>query len=165
MTLYELGRLMAELGAFEAMNLDGGGSSEMVVAELGGVVSVPSPGRWELAASQVLGIGETTRETEQGTEVFIRGREREVMNHIGIVAPRPPEVPVMAFDSPLAGDVPALLSRPSAPTPPPPPLPPVWRLGTSREWIAPLIAYGAPALAAAIALVVLGRWRRRRARA
>lgn len=43
MTLRELARLMARLGAREAVNLDGGGSSEMVVNGL--VVNRPSDGR------------------------------------------------------------------------------------------------------------------------
>lgn len=43
MTLQELAQFMQELGAVDAMNLDGGGSSEMVVN--GKVVNTPSDGR------------------------------------------------------------------------------------------------------------------------
>jgi len=43
MTLPEMARFMRKLGAVQAMNLDGGGSSEMVVA--GQVVNSPSDGR------------------------------------------------------------------------------------------------------------------------
>lgn len=43
MTLLEMGKLMQSLGAVEAMNLDGGGSSEMVIN--GAVVNQPSDGR------------------------------------------------------------------------------------------------------------------------
>lgn len=43
MTLTELARFMRELGAADAMNLDGGGSSEMVVGDA--VVNKPSDGR------------------------------------------------------------------------------------------------------------------------
>ena len=53
MTLYELGRLMIELGAVRALNLDGGGSSTLYVERLGGVANAPSGGSWERA----LGLG------------------------------------------------------------------------------------------------------------
>lgn len=43
MTLLELALFMQELGAFDAMNLDGGGSSEMVINDK--VVNKPSDGR------------------------------------------------------------------------------------------------------------------------
>jgi exopolysaccharide biosynthesis protein len=43
MTLTELAGFMKELGATQAMNLDGGGSSEMTVGEK--VVNIPSDGR------------------------------------------------------------------------------------------------------------------------
>ena len=45
MNLYELGRLMLDLGCWSAMNMDGGGSSIMGLARAGGrlrVVSSPS---------------------------------------------------------------------------------------------------------------------------
>jgi hypothetical protein len=59
-TLEEISQLMIELGAFRAINLDGGGSTTMYVSAEGGVVNRPS-----------------------------RGWEREVVNHIGVVAPAP----------------------------------------------------------------------------
>jgi Phosphodiester glycosidase len=59
-TLEEVSQLMIELGAFRAINLDGGGSTTMYLAAEGGVVNRPS-----------------------------RGWEREVVNHIGVVAPAP----------------------------------------------------------------------------
>ncbi len=59
-TLEEIAQIMIELGAFRAINLDGGGSTTMFVASEGGVVNRPS-----------------------------RGWEREVVNHIGVVAPAP----------------------------------------------------------------------------
>lgn len=43
MTLYELARLMVSIGCTEAMNLDGGGSTEMLVE--GGVANNPSDGQ------------------------------------------------------------------------------------------------------------------------
>lgn len=59
-TLTEMAELLVELGAFRGINLDGGGSTTMVVMAEGGVVNRPS-----------------------------RGWEREVLNHIGVIAPAP----------------------------------------------------------------------------
>jgi hypothetical protein len=53
-----MAELMIELGADRAINLDGGGSTTMYVGLEGGVVNRPS-----------------------------RGWEREVINHIGVLAP------------------------------------------------------------------------------
>ncbi len=156
MTLYEMGRLMAELGAYEAMNLDGGASSEMVVEELGGIVSIPSRGRWEIAVDELIGEGQIVRETPHGREVLTRGREQEVINHLGILAPAPPEVPVIAR---AAIDD----SLPAPPLPPPQPLPPRLSVGQLRETIARIVACGVPGgLALAMAWLVR-RGRRRRA--
>lgn len=63
-TLEEVAQLMIELGAFRAINLDGGGSTTMFIGAEGGVVNRPS-----------------------------RGWEREVVNHIGVVAPAPAAPP------------------------------------------------------------------------
>lgn len=49
MTLYEMAAFMKELGAVNAMNLDGGGSSEMVVN--GDIVNSPSDGHERLVGS------------------------------------------------------------------------------------------------------------------
>ena len=65
-TLTEMAELMIELGAARAINLDGGGSTTMYVGGEGGVVNRPS-----------------------------RGWEREVINHVGVLAPAP-VVPVAA---------------------------------------------------------------------
>jgi len=59
-TLTEMAELLVELGAHRGLNLDGGGSTTMVVMAEGGVVNRPS-----------------------------RGWEREVLNHIGVIAPAP----------------------------------------------------------------------------
>jgi hypothetical protein len=62
MTLAELAELMSDLGAHYAMNLDGGGSSTMVVAgEAGEPVILNSP-----------------------IDNYIPGRERPIANHLGI---------------------------------------------------------------------------------
>lgn len=67
-TLVEMAELMVELGAWRAINLDGGGSTTLYVASEGGVVNRPS-----------------------------RGWEREVINHIGFIAPpRPAAAPAPA---------------------------------------------------------------------
>jgi hypothetical protein len=68
-TLVEMAELLIELGAWRGLNLDGGGSTTMFVAAEGGVVNRPS-----------------------------RGWEREVVNHIGVVAPAP--VPTVAAAQP-----------------------------------------------------------------
>jgi len=52
MTLLELAQFMVELGAVEAMNLDGGGSSEMVVQ--GKIANRPSDGRERPVGSSLL---------------------------------------------------------------------------------------------------------------
>lgn len=155
MTLYELGRLMDELGAYEAMNLDGGASSEMYVEELGGIVSIPSRGRWEIAVDDLIGEGQTVRETARGREVLTRGREQEVINHIGILALAPPEIPVMA--RPALDD-----SLPTPPLPPPPPLPPRMSIGVMRETIAQALAWGGLLGLALFGAWCLRRWWKRR---
>jgi exopolysaccharide biosynthesis protein len=63
-TLVELGELLLEKGAFFAMNLDGGGSSTMVMAQ--------KNGKAHLLNSPI--------------DVHIPGRERAVGNHLGIYA-------------------------------------------------------------------------------
>lgn len=52
MTLLELAQFMQELGAVDAMNLDGGGSSDMVVT--GKVVNKPSDGRERLVGDALV---------------------------------------------------------------------------------------------------------------
>jgi hypothetical protein len=58
--LGEMAELLIELGAWRGVNLDGGGSTTLFVAAEGGVINRPS-----------------------------RGWEREVVNHIGVIAPAP----------------------------------------------------------------------------
>jgi uncharacterized protein YigE (DUF2233 family) len=142
MTLYELARFFAELGADMAINLDGGGSSTMYVASEGGIVNSPSGGRWEAR----LGLGAVAepkarrsprvRTRPDGTqEVFIRGVEREVMNHIGVAAQSADTGPAIA-PAP-ASDAGVLAPRADEPTVVPPREPTV-QLGRSREVLYPL---------------------------
>lgn len=151
MTLYELSRLMIELGATDALNLDGGGSSEMYVARAGGVVNVPSGGRWEVALDEVLGEGEVVRRVAERDEVFVRGVEREVMNHVVVIAPEPPGIAPSRYASALAGvpdvELPEAARRaPRAPR---------VRLGAAREWLIPAAWIAVPAVpTAAIAWLV-----------
>ena len=162
--LYETARLLLELGAHDAINLDGGGSSEMFVAGAGGVVSVPSRGRWEAAMDEALGVSpELEREGEDGTrEVFLRGVEREVMNHLFVMAPAASSVAPTAHGSALADGV--LIE---APRPRPPPAAPSFRIGAAREWAVPLgyllAALLALALGYRVARAVHARVARRRA--
>ncbi len=74
-TLVEVAELLVELGAYRGINLDGGSSTTMYVATEGGVVNRPS-----------------------------RGWEREVVNHIGVVAPAPP--PAVAAAPPVVRETP-----------------------------------------------------------
>ncbi len=148
MDLYELAQMMSELGAYDAMNLDGGASSQMFVRHLGGIVNVPARGRWEVAVDEVLGTGDATRTSENGTEVFVRGREQEVINHLSIYA-QPFDVPVIGSTDSLGGIVPVSL---------PPPLPPRVRLGIWREVLARIATIAVPT----IAIILLYAWWRRR---
>lgn len=161
LTLYQLARVLVELGADRGINLDGGGSSAMYVERAGGVVSSPSRGRWVRA----LGMDETaTRRvrTSGGVrEVFERGVEREVMNHLAVIAPPPPSEVV------VGGNVADGL-EPSEPVSAPPLAPvatfapassaPI-RVGRLRELLYPSLGIGLP-----LGVVVgpLWLWRRRR---
>jgi uncharacterized protein YigE (DUF2233 family) len=140
--LYELSALMVELGAFAALNLDGGGSSTMYVERLGGIVNAPSGGRWEVALGLTPG-DEVARErvAEDGLEeAYVRGVEREVMNHLGVAAPR------WDHDLELAR---AGLDALPRPDPVDAPAPPLFRIGTMRELLYPAfwaVGFGAPLL-------------------
>lgn len=52
-TLNELGALMVELGAWRALNLDGGGSTTMYIQGEGGVVNTPSDGSERVVANHL----------------------------------------------------------------------------------------------------------------
>ena len=158
LTLYQLARQLIELGAWRAINLDGGGSSTMFVRQAGGVVSSPSPGRWV----RMLGLDaprtRRVRTVDGEREVFVRGVEREVMTHVAVIAPPPAHaVEVRGRGSVLADGwtpgrgEPTALSRPAAE-----PL----RLGRAREVLYPALYVGG----GAIALILLLLWIRRRIR-
>ncbi len=162
-TLYQLARTLEELGAWRAINLDGGGSSAMYVREAGGLVSSPARGRW----TRRLGIGdpserERVRRRGGEREVYVRGVEREVMNQLAVIAD-PPEsrVAVRSGDILLDGLPPAprlATFGPAAPI----------RIGRVREWLVPAASLLAPLFGLG-ALFALGRrlssWRAaRRAR-
>lgn len=158
LTLYQLARLLVELGAERAINLDGGGSSAMYVERAGGIVSSPSRGRWVRALG--LDVTETRRvRTRRGEEeLYVRGVEREVMNHLAVLAPAPPEVVVRAAETSLGdglGD--AALPAPRVATFVPAESAPL-RLGRLREVLYPALGLGAPACAL---LAPIWLWRRR----
>lgn len=161
-TMFELARLFIELGAHAAINLDGGGSSAMFVENVQGVVSAPSGGRWEVglglgAEQEELPAGTKTRRMRDGSQqVYVRGVEREVMNHIGVVARDPAPVLPAGVVSPL--DEPPLEEAVVLP-----PRPPLLRFGKLREVVFP-VAYAAVALVPVGGLVWLRRRRRRRRR-
>ncbi len=150
MTLYELSRLMIELGAERALNLDGGGCSEMVVPSLGGVVNVPARGRWEVALAEALtdlSPLERTRDTDAGTELWVHGREREVMSHIAVMLPAVADpASVRGVESELVAGIepPAPIAASRRPARP-------WR--TLREWVVPVLYFGLPP----IGVLALGR--------
>ncbi|MBW2461470.1 MAG: phosphodiester glycosidase family protein [Deltaproteobacteria bacterium] len=132
--MYQLAEMLADLGAHDAINLDGGGSSTMFVEGLGGVINAPSGGRWEA----VFGLGagdEVARErvaADGVQEAYVRGVEREVLNHLGVVAPRLAAAPARSaagFDGLPAIDRPRQA----------PPRAPLFRLGRARELIYPAL--------------------------
>ena len=109
----------------------------MFVRRAGGVVNAPSGGRWEARVG--LGVVETEglgggapaerRVSRDGRRVYVRGVERDVMNHVGVVAPLPAEVAqtgrdVLDVPPPRLAGVTAL-----------PPRAPLIRLGRLREAI------------------------------
>jgi hypothetical protein len=57
-----MAQFLIELGAWQALNLDGGGSSTLYVEEMGGMLNAPA-----------------------------EGKERSVLNHIGVIIGEPPE--------------------------------------------------------------------------
>jgi hypothetical protein len=160
LTLHQLAALMVELGADRAINLDGGGSSAMYVDRAGGLVTSPSESRIYGA----LGIEvEETRmvRTRNGSRmVRVRGPEREVMNHVMVIAPAPvAAVPIEAHDDVLAGVLPDV---PSAE-----PIAfvenerPRMRMGSIREVLYPSLYVGVPACAL---IPPIWLWRRKRRR-
>src|SRR5262249_11118277 len=86
-------------------------------------------------------------------EIFVRGSEREVMNHIGVVAPAAGEevTPVVAATQPGATHTQPVVVEP--------PRAPVVRLGRSREVLFPVA--GAVAIVSPFFLAWL-LWRRRK---
>jgi hypothetical protein len=159
LTLYQLARVLIELGAHRAINLDGGGSSAMYLERAGGIVSSPSRGRWARALG--LDVTETRRvRTHEGEEeVYVRGVEREVMNHLAVIAPPPPvEVAVQRYESPL-GDG---LDREVQPATFVAPAEQPFRLGRWREVLYPSLWIGVPACAfSALPIWYLRRRRKR----
>lgn len=157
LTLYELADLFVEFGAHDAINLDGGGSSTVFIAKEGGVVNSPSGGRWVAR----LGYGAEERKTrkvyrtrtgETGQEeAFVRGVEREVMNHIGVIAP-PKTQNAASQTEPKLSKAPAV--KVSKPRPPP------FSLGRLREWVVP--AFLAAVALGVLAVTALGIWWYRR---
>ncbi len=149
MTLYALGRTFVDLGAFSALNLDGGGSSTMFLS--GHIVSSPSGGRWE--ARLGLGVREQkntskTRLNDAGVEeVFVRGVEREVMNHLCVRALTHEE---LKGRKPLESQGPP--SEPDKDTEQS-----ILRFGRLREWIYPIAL-----TLLALTLVTGGVWALRR---
>lgn len=161
LTLYQLARVLVELGAERAINLDGGGSSAMYVERAGGIVSSPSRGRWVRA----LGMDETDTarvRTQRGErEVYRRGVEREVMNQLAVIAPPPESAISVARYASTRGDGLGPVEAPAPATFVPARRAPI-ELGRLREVIAPTLGVGVP-LGAVIAPLVI--WRRRAHRA
>lgn len=162
LTLYQLARVMIELGAHRAINLDGGGSSAMYVEGAGGVVSSPSRGRWVRALGMDVTETQTVRTENGEEEVYVRGVEREVMNHLAVIAPEPPQaITIEGPDSALGDGLPSFTPRPRVASFVPASGEPL-RLGQARELVMPALWIGAPL---ALIAAPIGVWRlRRRAR-
>lgn len=152
-TLYQLARVMVELGADRAINLDGGGSSTMFVRGAGGIVSSPSRGRWQRA----LGLAQTqtseVRTADGVREVFVRGQEREVQTHLAVIAPPPRGAVAVDAHRSALGDGLGAPTRASFVAPRAEPL----RLGRARELLYPALYVGVPGLG-----LLLGLWLARR---
>ena len=139
LTGFQLVDVLRVVGAADAINLDGGGSSAMFVEKKGGIVNTPSGGRWE--AKLGFGAGDdpakpTKQRTRTGDggveEVFVRGNEREVMNHIGIIIPDKPIAANTANAVPEddeTDDEPVAASNPKEP---------FFAFGRSREVLYPI---------------------------
>ncbi len=149
LNLYELADFFESIGAHDAINLDGGGSSAMFLRRAGGVINAPSGGRWEARA----GFGAEEERSANDRRVYVRGVEREVMNHIGVVAPEPASISnstASVLDVPVRRGTDGVTILP--------PRPSRFRFGRLREslrWVLPLS--GALAF---LALVVVIRRRR-----
>jgi uncharacterized protein YigE (DUF2233 family) len=166
LSLTDLANTFIELGAHDALNLDGGGSSAMFVREAGGIVNAPSGGRWEarlgLGVEEELPPRTKTRTFRDGSEeIYVRGVEREVLNHLGIIAPPRGAAVEEAVETPRAAAPPEasapriVIEQPRAP--------PI-RLGRSRELLYPAMYLGAGVFVLAVAaLFVVRRWRKVRA--
>jgi hypothetical protein len=125
-TLGEMADLMIEHGAERALNLDGGSSTSLFIANRGGLVNRPS-----------------------------RGWEREVVNHIGAVAAEPAAtaLPAEVRETPARAQAAARTASPP-PRSLRRSLSGLWLfdwvfLGVSREWILPAVfialTFGGPA--------------------
>lgn len=160
LTLYQLARTLVELGAWRAINLDGGGSSVMYVREAGGIVSSPSPGRWVAMMGLEPSASDRVRTVRGEQEVFVRGVEREVMTHLAVIAP-PPEhaVEVQGVASALGDDLAADGPARAPISPGREPL----RLGRARELLYPAAYVGAPMGALVLTGFALRRVSSRRA--
>ncbi|NLA06497.1 MAG: phosphodiester glycosidase family protein, partial [Firmicutes bacterium] len=66
-TLEELANIMLELGAKDAMNLDGGGSSTMVVRDF--VMNTPSDGRERKVADAILVFSDVSGAAPMSPEI------------------------------------------------------------------------------------------------
>lgn len=139
LTLYQLGRVLVELGAWRAINLDGGGSSVMYLRQAGGIVSSPSPGRWVSMIGLEPAETARVRTVDGEREVYVRGVEREVMTHLAVLAPAP-AVAVSAGGSALGDGL--AEERPVLAAPRAEPL----RVGRAREILYPLGYAAVPAV-------------------
>lgn len=158
LTLPQLARLMIELGADRAINLDGGGSSAMYVERAGGLVTSPSESRIFGALGIEMEETRRVRTVNGHRTVRVRGPEREVMNHVMVIAPPPQETVSVEAHDVLAGVLP---DAPVAPVAFVEREQPRVRLGQFREVIYPTLYVGVPAFAA---IPPIWLWRRRRRR-
>lgn len=72
MTTEELGNLMASMGIWQAINLDGGGSSAMFLKSTGGIVNKPSDKNERIVANHI-GVCKGTGDDAAQREAFLKG--------------------------------------------------------------------------------------------
>lgn len=75
MTTEELGDLMASVGTWQAINLDGGGSSAMFLKSTGGIVNKPSDKNERIVANHI-GICKGTGDDAAKREAFLKENPR-----------------------------------------------------------------------------------------
>lgn len=75
MTTSELGELMTSMGIWQAINLDGGGSTTMFLKSAGGIVNMPSDKNERIVANHI-GVCRGTGDDAMKREAFLKANPR-----------------------------------------------------------------------------------------